>query len=91
MPPTGEEGPLGNRFNSSTTFRPSGPGKSCPAEVWDSYFKLTIERNGYDLAVSAYFWRNRKEPRPRSVSSSSRLGSSGKSTGRSTPGRTRYR
>jgi hypothetical protein len=35
-----------------------------PAEVWDSYFKFTVERNSYDLAVSAYFWRNRIEPRP---------------------------
>jgi hypothetical protein len=35
-----------------------------PSEVWNGYYKFTIERNCYDLAVSAYFWRNRKEPRP---------------------------
>lgn len=36
-----------------------------PREQWDGYFKFTIERNPWDLAVSAYYWRARHyEPRP---------------------------
>jgi hypothetical protein len=32
--------------------------------VWDSYYKIALERNPWDLVVSAYFWHHRKEPRP---------------------------
>ncbi len=34
------------------------------ADVWENYFKFTIERNPFDKAISRYFWSNRKEPRP---------------------------
>ncbi len=36
-----------------------------PPEIWNSYFKFTLERNPYDKAVSAYFWRTRDmDPKP---------------------------
>jgi hypothetical protein len=33
-------------------------------EVWDSYFKFCFERNPWDRVISAYYFRNREEPRP---------------------------
>jgi len=30
--------------------------RSLPAEVWDSYYKFSIERNSWDIGVSAYWW-----------------------------------
>jgi len=36
-----------------------------PKHQWNGYFKFTIDRNPWDLAVSAYYWRARHyEPRP---------------------------
>jgi hypothetical protein len=32
--------------------------------VWDSYFKFTIERNPWDLAVSAWFWYSTRAALP---------------------------
>ncbi|MEO9476652.1 MAG: hypothetical protein ABJG41_14015 [Cyclobacteriaceae bacterium] len=28
-----------------------------PSEIWDSYFKFSVERNPFDKIVSLYFWR----------------------------------
>ena len=34
-------------------------------DVWDSYFKFTVERNPFDKAVSQYWWSTRdRDPRP---------------------------
>ncbi len=33
------------------------------SEVWDNYFKFSIERNPWDAVVSQYHWRNRSVPR----------------------------
>ena len=33
-------------------------------EVWESYFKFTIERNPWDKVISAYYWRHRAVPEP---------------------------
>jgi hypothetical protein len=34
-------------------------------EMWQSYFKFTVERDPWDKAVSLYFWRTRDtQPRP---------------------------
>jgi len=30
-------------------------------DVWNNYYKFTIERNPYDKAVSMYYWMTRKE------------------------------
>lgn len=35
-----------------------------PDDIWQNYFKFTIERNPWDKFVSFYFWRNRMPPRP---------------------------
>jgi len=32
-----------------------------PKEIWNSYFKFTIERNPFDKVVSFYFWRKANE------------------------------
>jgi hypothetical protein len=32
--------------------------------IWDSYFKFCFERNPWDKAISWYYWKNQKEPRP---------------------------
>lgn len=29
-----------------------------PEQQWDNYFKFTIERNPWDLAVSAFYWKS---------------------------------
>ena len=29
-----------------------------PKDVWNNYFKFTVERNPYDKVVSFFFWRN---------------------------------
>lgn len=34
--------------------------RSLPPEVWDSYTKFTIDRNCWDLAVSAYNWYEKR-------------------------------
>lgn len=34
-----------------------------PAEIWNSYFKFTFERDPFDKAISRYYWSTR-EPRP---------------------------
>jgi hypothetical protein len=31
-------------------------------ETWDSYFKFTIERNPWDLVVSAWYWYSNRRP-----------------------------
>lgn len=36
-----------------------------PREVWDSYFKFTIERNPWDKMVSRFHWENRAREVPR--------------------------
>ncbi len=38
--------------------------RSCiPAEIWNSYFKFTFERDPFDKAISRYYWST-QEPRP---------------------------
>lgn len=34
-------------------------------EIWDSYFKFSVERNPWDKVISFYYWivRNQKEPK----------------------------
>lgn len=32
-----------------------------PAEIWNTYFKFTVERNPYDKVVSFYYWRKADE------------------------------
>jgi len=32
-----------------------------PADIWNTYFKFTIERNPFDKVVSFYFWRKAHE------------------------------
>ena len=32
-----------------------------PKEIWDSYFKFTVERNPFDKVASFYFWRKADE------------------------------
>lgn len=37
-------------------------------QVWDSYYKFTVERNPWDAAISMYYWRQRPDtpfPPPR--------------------------
>ena len=36
-------------------------GKVSP-EVWDNYFKFSITRNPWDMAVSYFFWERRRDP-----------------------------
>ena len=36
-------------------------GKVSP-EVWDNYFKFSITRNPWDMAVSNFFWERRRDP-----------------------------
>lgn len=45
-----------NHMPAETIRRYLGP------RTWDRYFKFTIDRNPWDLAVSAYFWERRKFP-----------------------------
>lgn len=33
--------------------------KSVSNEVWDNYFKFSIERNPFDRAISLYYWRTK--------------------------------
>lgn len=33
-------------------------------EIWDTYYKFTIERNPWDTVVSLYYWRFRSETPP---------------------------
>ena len=35
-----------------------------PAEIWNEYFKFTIERNPFDRCMSHYYFVHKKEPRP---------------------------
>ena len=35
--------------------------KLVPDEVWNSYFKFTLERNPFDKVVSFYYWRKANE------------------------------
>ncbi len=35
--------------------------KSIPRNIWDRYYKFTIERDPFDKAVSRYFWSTRNE------------------------------
>ncbi|MEX1135099.1 MAG: hypothetical protein WED83_09670, partial [Acidimicrobiia bacterium] len=34
--------------------------RSLPPEVWNTYYKFTVERNSWELAVSAYWWFRHK-------------------------------
>lgn len=38
-----------------------------PAELWNSYFKVSLARNPWDRAVSFFYWEHRQDPsiRPR--------------------------
>lgn len=33
-------------------------------DIWDSYFKFSIERNPWDRVISMYYWKCQSEPRP---------------------------
>jgi len=35
-----------------------------PPEIWETYFKFTIERNPWDKVISWYYWQHRTQPRP---------------------------
>lgn len=35
-----------------------------PCEIWNEYFKFTIERNPFDRCISHYYFAHKKEPRP---------------------------
>lgn len=37
------------------------------ADIWDSYFKFTFERNPYDKAVSKFFWSNKRKQKPQEI------------------------
>lgn len=38
--------------------------ESVPTDVWNNYFKFTIERNPWDRQVSQYHWIYRRNPNP---------------------------
>lgn len=42
--------------------------RSLPAEVWNTYYKFAIERNSWEIAVSAYWWFRHKHERDLSFS-----------------------
>lgn len=39
-----------------------------PQEIWDQYLKVSVERNPYDKAISSYYWHNRRQHNPLSLS-----------------------
>ena len=35
-----------------------------PAAIWQSYLKISVERNPFDKAISSYYWRTRRQREP---------------------------
>jgi hypothetical protein len=35
-----------------------------PPSVWQSYLKISVERNPFDKAISSYYWRTRRQRQP---------------------------
>lgn len=38
-----------------------------PDALWQGYLKISVERNPFDKAISAYYWRTRKQRQPVSL------------------------
>jgi len=58
--------PRGRNFYNH--MRASVARHGLPRNVWDNYFKFTVERNPWDKAISLYHWRMRGEASPPTLS-----------------------